>query len=331
MLGPKVYVTRPIFPETIDLLSTVAEVRVWPEDTAVPGLTLKEELQNADGLFSVITDTIDRALLDSASKLRVVSNMGVGYNNIDVPVATSKGIYVANTPGVLTETTADLAFALMAACARRIPEGRDFVRRGDWTQWSPVALLGMDLHSATLGIVGLGRIGLAVAKRAKGFSMRVLYHSRTRNLDCESRLGLEWVDNLSGLLSKADFVSVHVPLNEKTRGMIDRKQLAEMKPTAVLVNTARGEIINQEALCQALRNGAIGGAALDVTDPEPIPRDDPLLALDNVIITPHIGSASHATRVRMATLAAQNILDVIQGHPPTYCVNPEAKGKREVR
>ena len=330
-MRPKVYVTRPIFPEAVGLLGAAAEVEVWPEDAPPSYEALRVAVQNVDGLFALLTDRVDGPLLDGAPKLRVVSNMAVGYDNIDVPAATARGVYAANTPGVLTETTADFGFALMMAWARRIPQGRDFVKQGQWKTWGPMTLLGTDVHGATLGIVGLGRVGEALARRAKGFGMRVLYHSRSRKPDLEQGLKLEYVKDLQALLGEADFVSLHVPLTAESRGLIGEAALRAMRPSALLVNTARGEVVDQEALYRAVKDGVIAGAALDVADPEPMPPDAPLLSLENVLVTPHIASASYATRLKMAMLAAQNIVDVLKGRPPTHCLNPEAAERRPAR
>ena len=326
MSRPRVYVTRPIFKEAIDLLGSVAETAVWSEDVPPPYETLALEASRSDGIFSLLTDHVDEVLLTASPKLRIVSNMAVGYNNIDVAAATKRRIFVGNTPGVLTETTADFAFALLAAWARRIPEAERLVRQGQWKTWQPMLLLGTDIHRATLGIVGMGRIGQALARRAKGFDMRVLYWSRTRKPDIEQALGVEHVDALEELLRQADFVSLHVPITPETHHLIGERELRAMRPTAVLINTARGEVVDQRALWMALRDQRIAGAALDVTDPEPPSADDPLLTLDNVLIAPHIASSSKATRLKMAMMAAQNIVDVLEGRTPTHCVNPEAGG-----
>ena len=320
--------SRPVFQEAVDLVATVAEVTVWPEETPPPYDRLRAEAREADGLFCLLTDRIDKPLLDDAPRLRVVSNMAVGYDNVDVDAASRRGIYVGNTPGVLTETTAEFAFALMLAFARRVPQGDRMVRDGRWKTWGPMTLLGSDLRHATLGIVGLGRIGQIVAAMARGFEMRVVYCSRTRKPDVETRLGIEYVPTLEALLAQADYVSLHVPLNPETRRLIGEAQFGAMRPNAVLINTARGEVVDQQALVAALESGRLGGAALDVADPEPMAPNDPLLKLDNVLVTPHIASASRATRLKMATMAAQNIVDVLEGRRPTHCVNPEAGGGR---
>jgi glyoxylate reductase len=270
----------------------------------------------------MVTERIDEELLAHAPRLRIVANMAVGYDNVDVPALTRRGILLTNTPGVLTETTADLTFALILAIARRLGEGIRIVQEGRWRFWSPFSFLGRDVHHATLGIIGLGRIGTEVAKRATGFDMRVLYTNRGRNREAEEKWGCTWVD-LTTLLRESDFVTVLVPLMPETRHMLSTPQFKLMKRTAFLINAARGPIVDQRALYEALRDGLIAGAALDVTDPEPIPMDDPLLSLDNCLIVPHIGSASIATRTRMATLAAENIVAFLTGHRPPTPVNPE--------
>lgn len=319
------FVARRLFPETIDLLRRHATVEVWEEDTPAPYLTLCEKARDADALFTTVTDRVDADLLAAAPKLRIVANMAVGYNNIDVAAATAHGIYVSNTPGVLTETTADLTFALILSWARQIPRGHAGAIAQQWPVWAaPMQLFGRDVHGATLGIVGLGRIGQAVAYRARGFGMRVIYSSRTRKLEAERETGARWSESLQALLGQSDFVTLHVPLTETTRRMIGARELAWMRPTGLLVNTARGEIVDQDALVAALQAGRLGGAALDVTTPEPLPRGHPLFTLPNVLITPHIGSATAATRLKMAMLTAQNIVDVLQGRPPTHCVNLQA-------
>ncbi|MBI3742771.1 MAG: D-glycerate dehydrogenase [Chloroflexi bacterium] len=328
MPRPRVYVARPVFDEALALLRAVADVRVWHDDLPPPYETLFREARDADGLFTLLTDRIDAPLLDASPRLRVVSNMAVGYNNINVPAATKRGVYVGNTPGVLTETTAEFTFALLLGFARRICESRESVYEGKWRTWAPMGFLGTDLHGATLGLVGLGRIGQAVARIARGFDMRVMYYSRTHRPEVAASLGLEFLQSLDKLLPRADYVSIHVPLTPETWQMFDEPEFRLMKPNAVLINTSRGEVIDQKALYEALKAGRIAGAALDVTDPEPMPANDPLLTLPNVLITPHIASASRATRLKMATMAAQNIVDALQGKVPTNCVNPEAAGAR---
>jgi glyoxylate reductase len=301
----------------------VAEVFVWPEESPPPHEEIVRRTVDADALLTMLSDRIDAEVLDAGRRLRVVANMAVGYDNIDVPAATERGILVTNTPGVLTETTADLAWALLLAAARRVAEGDRLTRTGGWKAWHPSFLLGRDVHGATLGIVGLGQIGLAVARRARGFDMRLLYHSRTRRPEAEAELGLEFVE-LEQLLKESDFVSLHVFLSPQTRHLIGERELALMKPTAILVNTTRGPVVDQRALYRALKDRRIAAAGLDVAEEEPIPLDDPLLTLDNVTITPHVGSASVATRGKMAAMAVENVLAALRGEQPPNCVNPEA-------
>ena len=327
MPKPSLYVTRRIFPEAIALLQSAADIRQWDADLPPPYERLLAEARQSDALFTLLTDRVDAGLLSESPRLQVVSNMAVGYNNIDVAAATAKGVYIGNTPGVLTETTAEFAFALLLAWARRIPQAQKFARDGKWKTWEPMGLLGVDLHGATLGLIGMGRIGQAMARRAKAFDMRLLYHSRSRKPALERELGMAYA-GLDALLEESDFVSLHVPMNAETRGMIGERQLAKMKPSAALINTSRGEVVGQDALIRALQGKRIAGAALDVTDPEPLPVSSPLYSMENVLLTPHIASASRATRLRMAMMAAQNIVDVLQGRAPTHCVNPEAKKNR---
>jgi glyoxylate reductase len=273
-------------------------------------------VEGCDGILTLLTDRVDAELLQRAGpRLRVVSNYAVGYDNVDLAACAARDVAVGNTPGVLTETTADLAFSLLAAAARRVAEGDRYVRAGRWRTWGPLLLLGPDIHGATLGIIGFGRIGRAMARRAAGFGMVVHYWSRSRlPADEEARLGVEW-RGLEDLLATSDFVSIHASLNEASRLLIDARALARMKPTAILVNTARGPIVDQAALADALRDGRLAGAALDVTDPEPIAPDDPLLSLERCLVVPHIGSASPSTRGRMAEMAAANLLAGVRGEP----------------
>ena len=319
---PKIYVTRRLPEAALAPLRTCGEVQVWESDHAIPRETLLQEIIDTVALLGMVTERIDDDLLDHAPQLKLVANMAVGYDNVDVPALTRRGVVLTNTPGVLTETTADLTFALMLGIARRIGEGERRVRAGRWPVWSPFVFLGTDVHHATLGIIGLGRIGIEVAKRARGFDMRVLYHNRSQNKDAEEQLGCTRVD-MDTLLSESDFVVVLVPLGPQTHRLISAPQLKKMKPTAFLVNAARGPIVDAPALYEALRDNVIAGAALDVTDPEPLPADDPLLTLDNCLVVPHVGSASIATRTRMATLAAENIAAFLSGRRPPTPVNPQ--------
>lgn len=319
-MRPAVYITRKIPDSALALLRETCDVQMWPHEAVpVPRQVLEEQIAAVDGLFCLLTEQIDADLLGRASKLKVVSNMAVGYNNIDVAHAAEKGIVVTNTPGVLTETTADLTFALLMATARRIVEAADFIRQGGWQTWSPMLLTGQDVHGATLGIIGLGRIGESLAKRAKGFDMRVLYHSRTRREAAEHALGLEYAE-FDTLLKEADYVCVMTPYTPATHNLIGQRELSLMKRTAILINTARGGIVNEEALFAALKDGAIWAAGLDVFAEEPVRLDHPLLTLPNVVTLPHIGSASINTRTRMAELAAINLLYGVTGRTPPHVV-----------
>lgn len=324
---PKAFVTRRIPEPGLAILREVAEVKVWEEELPPPREVLLKEVADCDALVPLLTDRVDDELLDRAPRLKVVANYAVGYDNIDVPACTARGVLVTNTPGVLTETTADLAFALILAAARRLVEADKFLRAGKWKTWGPTLLLGQDVYGATLGLVGLGRIGAAVARRARGFNMKVLYYSRHRQEALEKELGVEYV-SFDELLRRSDFISIHVPLTAETRHLFNAEAFAKMKPTAVLVNTARGPIVDEAALYAALKTGRIAAAGLDVMDPEPPSPDNPLLTLDNVILLPHIGSASIATRTRMATMAAENAAAALRGELPPNLVNPEAWEKR---
>jgi glyoxylate reductase len=321
----RVFVTRNLPGRVIEALREHADVEVWPHEMPPAPEELRRCIANADGLLSLLTDKIDEPLLDAAPDLLIVSNMATGFDNVDVAAATKHNVLVTRTPGVLSETTADFAFALLLAAARRLVEGDRYAHEGSWRTWGPETLLGHDVYGATLGIVGMGGIGTKVAKRARGFGMRILYASRSRKPDVERDLGAEF-RSLEVLLQESDFVSLHAPLTDETRRMINDRTLRLMKPTAVLVNTGRGPLVDQAALYVALKEGVIAGAALDVTDPEPMPKYDPLLTLPNVIVTPHIASASVATRSRMAMLAAENLLAALRGEVPEHAVNPEVTG-----
>lgn len=321
---PRVFVARVIPDEGLDPLRAACEVDLWEDELPPPRAELLRRVAGADGLLALLTDRVDDELLDAAGPgLRVVSNYAVGFDNVDVPACTRRRIPVGNTPGVLTETTADLAWTLLMAAARRVAEGDRYVRAGRWKTWGPLLLLGPDVHGATLGIVGFGRIGQAVARRAAGFGMRILYHDVSRvPEDVERELGATFVA-LPELLAAADFVSLHVNLTPETRNLIDAAALRSMKPMAVLVNTSRGPVVDSEALTEALRAGEIWAAALDVTDPEPLPADHPLIGLDNCVVVPHIASASRATRGKMAVMAAANLLAGLRGERLPTPVNPE--------
>jgi len=320
----KVFVTRNIPDAGVEMVRQVAEVEVWQDRLPPPYSVLLEKVKGKDGLLCLLTDQIDQPLIEAAgSSLKVISQMAVGYDNIDITTATAKGIPVGHTPGVLTDATADLTWALLMAAARRVVEADKFTRSHQWQTWEPTLLLGADLSGATLGIIGCGRIGQAVARRAAGFGMRILYYNRKRlEPGLERSLGVEYQD-FNQLLQASDFVTLHISLSAETYHLFGDHQFQLMKPNAILINTARGSIIDSDALYRALTGGKIAAAALDVTEPEPIPRDSPLLTLENIIITPHIGSASRQTRDKMATMAAANLIAGLEGEKLPYCVNPE--------
>ena len=324
MPKPKALMTRLVPNSAIEMLRAVTDLEVWKEDRVAPHEWLMERIVETEGFYCLLTDRVDKELLDKAPRLKIISTMAVGYDHIDVSECTKRGIPVGNTPDVLTETTADFTFSLITAAARRIVEGRDYVLDGKWQTWSPTLLLGQDLHGATLGIVGYGRIGKAVARRAKGFGMKILacHSSGTHAAYYLDRESVEMVD-LGRLLSEADFVSLHVPLTSKTYHLIGKREFGLMKQTAILVNTARGSIVDPHVLYDALRQGQIAYAALDVTEPEPIAKDDPLLTLHNCLIMPHIASASVGTRTKMAIMAAENLLAGLKDARVPYCVNSE--------
>lgn len=324
MVKPKVYVTRQLFDEAIEILEEHADVEVYEGvDDAIPRELLLEKVADVEGLLSLLTERIDAEVMDAAEGLKVISNYAVGYNNIDVAAATERGIYVTNTPGILTDTTADAAFALLMAAARRIPEADRHIRARGWIHaWGPRMFIGTDVHGKTLGILGMGRIGSAIAKRAKGFDMKVIYHDIYRREDLEEELGIAYKSR-EEVLREADFVSLHVPLTPETHHMIGAGELAAMKETAILINTSRGPVVDEEALYEALRDGAIAGAGLDVFEVEPINPGSPLLDLDNIVLTPHLASGSVETRTKMAVTAATNLVSVLQGKEPPNLVNPE--------
>lgn len=326
MTRPRVFITRVIPEAGLALLRDTCAIDLWEDELPPPYDILQRRAAEADGLLCLLSDRIDAALLEAAPRLRVISQMAVGYDNIDVAACTARGLPVGHTPGVLTETTADFAFALLMAAARRIPEAERYARAGRWKTWGPTLLLGRDIYGATLGIIGMGRIGQAVARRARGFAMRILYTDRAEVPEAAA-LGAEYRP-LDALLAESDFVSLHVPLTPETFHLIDAWALSLMRPTAILINTARGSIVDHTALYQALTSGQIAAAALDVTDPEPLPPDSPLLALDNCLIAPHIASASIATRGRMAIMAAENLLAGLRGERLPHPVNPEVSDRR---
>lgn len=320
-MKPKIYITRKLPDQIVTKLSEICEISMWKEeDIPVPRKVLEREIEEIDGLYCLLTEKIDQSLLMKAKNLKIVSNMAVGYNNIDIQTATEKGVMVTNTPDVLTEATADLTFALLMATARRLVEASDYLRKGKWKTWSPMLLTGQNIYESTLGIIGLGRIGEAVARRAKGFNMNVLYYNRKPKIDAEKELGIQYVE-LESLLQKLDFICILTPYTAETKNLIDKEQFGLMKNSAILINTARGGIVNESSLYEALKNGQIKAAGLDVFEEEPVSLDNPLLSLPNVVVIPHIGSATERTRMKMATLAAENLLQGVLGQKPKNLVN----------
>jgi glyoxylate reductase len=322
---PRVFLSRRISDQSLERIVGQTDADVWPDELPPGRDELLRRVEGVDGFLSMVSDRVDDELLERAGpQLKVVSNYGVGYDHIDVPACTRRGVAVGNTPGVLTETTADLAFALLMAAARRIPEGYEFVRQDRWKAWSPLTLMGPDVHHATLGVLGFGRIGREVAKRGRGFDMQVLYYARQpASPEDEARLGARR-GSLDDVLSQSDFISLHVSLNPETHHMINRETLGKMKRSAILVNTSRGPVVDSDALYEALKEGVIAGAALDVTEPEPMPGDHKLLSLPNCLVVPHIASSSFATRAKMASIATDNLLAGLQHAPLPSFVNPEA-------
>jgi glyoxylate reductase len=323
MARPKVFVARRIPTAGLSLVSAACDVDVWPDRLPPPADVLWEKIRDCDGLVSLLTDKVDATLLAAAPRLKVVSNFAVGVNNIDLPAATARRIPVGNTPGVLTEATADIAVTLLLAAARRLGESSTDAKAGRWITWEPTGWLGCDLVGRTVGIVGMGRIGFATAKRLHfGWGMKVLYTARTPKPDADRDLNARHVD-FDTLLAESDFVSVHADLNPTTKGMFGAEQFGKMKRAAVFVNTARGPHVDQAALAEALRRGTIFAAGLDVTEPEPLPPTHELYSLPNCVIAPHIASATTDTRDAMARLCAENLLAGVRGERLPYCVNPE--------
>ncbi|QHE62971.1 D-glycerate dehydrogenase [Rossellomorea vietnamensis] len=319
-MKPFIYITRKLPEAVVAPLIKNFEVEMWErEDAPVPRDILLKKAEKASALLTMLSDKVDRELLQDASQLKVVANLAVGFDNIDLEAAKEKGVTITNTPDVLTETTADLTFALLMATARRIVEADRYIKEGKWKSWSPLLLAGMDIHHNTIGIVGMGSIGEAVARRAKGFNMEVLYHNRSRKSEAEETLGVRYV-SFDDLLAQSDFVVVLAPLNEETQGMFQEDQFTKMKETAIFINAARGAIVNEAALEQALKRGDIAGAGLDVFETEPINEDHPLLQLDQVVAIPHIGSSSKDTRHDMMSLCVENIQAVLNGDNPKTAV-----------
>ena len=304
----RVFVTRQLPGTALDRLRAEHDVEIWPGELPPPREELLAGVADAEGLLSLLSDRVDAELIDAAPKLRAVANYAIGFDNIDLEAAAARGIQVGNTPDVLTDATADLAWALMLAAARRLVEARQAVVDGEWRTWEPEGWLGVDVHGVTLAVIGAGRIGRAVAQRAAGFEMEVLM--------------VDLGDDLHAALKRADFVSLHTPLTPETRHLIDAAALGVMRPTAIIVNTARGPIIDQDALAAALHEGRLGAAALDVTDPEPLPADHPLLEAPNLLVVPHIGSATKTARAAMADRAVDNLLAALDGRDMPYRVEP---------
>jgi glyoxylate reductase len=317
---PKVFITRTMAPEAVELLAQYAEVDSWEDVHPIPREEFIKRIADVDGILQWGGDPIDGPAMDAAPKLKAIADVSVGYDNIDVEAATKRGIKVSNTPGVVTDSTADLAFALMLTISRRLVEMTEVVKKNEWRNFGPMEMLGVDVCEKTLGIIGMGRIGAAVAQRARGFNMKILYHNRHRRQD-EAEFGADYVSDLKVLLGQSDFVSIHVPLSKETRHLIGASELSSMKPTAMLINTARGAIIDQKALYEALKRKQILGAAIDVTEEEPISPNDPLLELDNVIVTPHVGTQTLETGVNMSLMGARNLLAGLKGEPMPNCVN----------
>jgi len=316
----KVFVTRQLPGQGLEKLKTIADVEINPEDRVLTREELIRGVSGKDSVISLLTDKIDAQVMNSSKRLKVISNCAVGFDNIDLKAATERGIYVTNTPEVLTETVADLTWALILGVARRLVEADQFLRSGRWRGWAPMLLLGNDVYNKTLGIVGLGRIGVAVAQRAKGFNMRILYYDTIRYEKVERELGLTYV-SFENLLKEADYITIHVPLLPSTHHMIGERELKLMKPTAYLINTSRGPIVDENALFNALKNRTIAGAGLDVFEKEPIDKDNPLIGLENSILLPHVASGTIETRTAMANLAIENLMSVLQGKMPPSLVN----------
>jgi glyoxylate reductase len=325
---PRVFVSRIIPDAGLNRIKQHCDADIWTDPLPPPHAVLRQRVAHCDGLVSLLTDRVDAALLDAAPRLRVISNFAVGFNNIDVAAATARGIAVGNTPGVLTDATADMAFCLLIAAARGVVQAHHYTLAGKWKTWEPLGHLGQDLIGRTVGILGMGRIGFALARRCRGgWDMQVLYHDVHRNQKAETELGARPVE-FDSLLRESDFVSIHTDLNEHTRGLFNAAAFQKMKRTAVLVNTARGPIVDHKALAAALKSGTIFAAGLDVTDPEPPSPDDPLLKLPNVVIAPHIASATFGTRKAMAEICADNLLAGLRGEKLPAYVNPEVEANR---
>jgi glyoxylate reductase len=324
MNRPKVVVTRRMPQEAIELLEKEANVYVWDsEETAIPQTVLLEQVKDAAGILTNVADSIDKEVLDAAPSLKVISTMAVGYDNIDIAEAARRGIAIGHTPGILTEATADLTFALLMASGRRVAEGAAYVKEGKWKSWGPMLLTGQDVYGATIGIIGMGRIGEGIARRAAGFDMNILYHNRSRKPDIEESLNAEYC-SLDSLLERSDFVVLLAPSTPETYRMMGEREFKLMKSSAVFINASRGKNVDEQALYEALQDGEIWAAGLDVFDEEPVSLDNPLLSLSNVTALPHIGSASIKTRTKMAVVAAQNLLAGLAGTELLFEVKGDA-------
>jgi glyoxylate reductase len=326
---PRVYVTRELPERGLRMITERFDAEVWSDYAPPPKRIIIKKAASVHALVTLLSDEIDGDVFDAAPDLKIVSQLAVGFDNINIKEATQRGIYVTNTPGVLTETTADFAWALLMATARRVVEADTYVRTGKWqVGWHPLMLQGQDVYGATLGIIGLGRIGAAIAKRAKGFDMQILYHDVVRRRDLEGSLGIEYAE-VNALLRNADFITINVPLLKDTHHLIDAKKLKLMKKTAILINNARGPVVDETALYEALKNGQLAGAGLDVFEQEPTPSSNPLLALDNVVVAPHISSASFETRSKMAVMVAENLTAFFEGKVPPNLVNKDVVNVRK--
>jgi glyoxylate reductase len=323
MPKPKVYVTRELPERGLRIIKERFDTEVWPEYAPPPKKTIIEKAKNVDALATLLSDKIDSEVFDAAPKLKMVAQLAVGFDNIDVQEATKRGIYVSNTPEVLTDTTADFAWALLMAVARRIVEADKYVRTGEWkVGWHPSMLQGRDVHGTTIGVVGAGRIGYAVARRAKGFGMKILYYDVIPRPEMEKDFDAKRVD-LDTVFKESDFISIHVPLMKETQHLVNSERLRLMKKTAYLINNSRGPVVDEKALYEALKENRIAGAGLDVFEQEPTPMDNPLLKFDNVVVAPHISSASYETRSRMAEMVAENLVAFFEGKKPPNLINPD--------
>lgn len=323
MVKPKVYVTREMPERGLRIIKQKFDAEVWSDYAPPPKKLIIEKAAEVDALATLLSDKIDSEVYDAAPNLKIVAQMAVGFDNIDIVGATKRGICVTNTPGVLTETTADFAWTLLMAVARRVVEADHYVRNGEWkVGWHPMMFQGRDVYGATIGIVGLGRIGCAIAKRAQGFDMKVLYYDVVRRPDFEKKYNIKFT-KIDQLFQEADFVTINAPLTKETKNLVDEKKLKSMKKTAYLINNARGPIINEKALYKALKEGWIAGAGLDVFEQEPTPKENPLLQLSNVVMAPHISSSSFETRSKMSEMVAENLVTFFEGRTPPNLVNPK--------